>query len=256
MIHLPTATRSSWIRSTTGCSPSIASGGSRRSIGRPSRLPASSASRRSAGRAARFSGPASAKRPVPCGRRLPRAGRSSTRRSTSSTPGQPHSHQHLHRRLQGRTGQDHRRGGDVSRSEPGRGPAQGIGGQVQLRRHRRPQRGHAAGLSDSAADRRKRQHGADRGGQRHGQGAVRPGDPQPVPATRQAIRGLELRRAAGHAPGIGVVRLQGGRVHRRPAGQARPICPGGRRHAVAGRDRRHLAGHAGPTAAGLAGADV
>ena len=53
------------------------------------------------------------------------------------------------------------------------------------------------------------------GQERHGQGAIRPGHRCPGQPTEEALRGRELRRAAGHAAGIRAFRLQGGGIHGR-----------------------------------------
>ena len=54
---------------------------------------------------------------------------------------------------------------------------------------------------------------------------------------------------AGHAAGIGAVRLQGRRVHGCEEGQAGTLCARRRGDALPRRDRRRVAGHAGAPAA-------
>ena len=78
---------------------------------------------------------------------------------------------------QGRRRQDDRRRGDVPRPEPGGGAPQGAPFAVHLRRHRGERPGDEGALRGPPGDRRERLDGADRGCQRHGQGAVCPSDP-------------------------------------------------------------------------------
>jgi PAS domain S-box-containing protein len=70
------------------------------------------------------------------------------------------------------------------------------------------------------------------------------------PARPRALRQGQLRRAARAAAGVGAVRLPPGRLHRRPAEQARPLpARRGRQH-LPRRDRRAAARGAGQAAAG------
>ena len=123
-------------------------------------------------------------------------------------------------------------------------------------RHHRTQHGHAAIVRSAARGGRERQHGVAGRRERHRQGIVRPRRPSAFPPAREEVRRHQLWRVAGHAAGKRVVRLQGRRVHRRAQGQAGPLCAGRGRHAVSGRDWRHLARHADALVARLAGAGL
>ena len=65
--------------------------------------------------------------------------------------------------------------------------------------------------------RRHRRHGPDPGRERHGQGARRPGHPQPQPPPRRAVRRRQRRGPARGADRERAVRLREGGLHRGPA---------------------------------------
>ncbi len=86
-------------------------------------------------------------------------------------------------------------------------------------------------------------------GERHRQGTHRPVPVQRQRAGGRAVRGGQLRCPARDPARIGAVRVQGGRLHRRPQGPDRPVRRGRGRHPVPRRDRRPARPGAGQAAA-------
>ena len=113
-------------------------------------------------------------------------------------------------------------------------------------RPRRPQRGHARRLQ---ADRPRlllrRPRARDRR-DRHRQGAGGPRHPPPRLPGLPRLRARQLRGAARGAARVRALRPPAGGLHRRRRRQEGPLRGGPRRHDLPRRDRRDVAGVAGP----------
>ena len=120
-------------------------------------------------------------------------------------------------------------------------------GELRLAGRSRPEA--AAAVPRARRRRRHRRDGADRGRDRHRQGAARRGDPPPQPAQGRPVRRVRLRRGPRRADRIGAVRPRARRVHRRDHRSPRRVRGGRRRHAVPRRDRRAAARRAAGAAA-------
>jgi transcriptional regulator of acetoin/glycerol metabolism len=137
------------------------------------------------------------------------------------------------------------------------GPRLGAGGRAAGRPagapgQRRRRRARAAGARAARRRQAHRAAAAGRIGRRQGGAGARRARQQPAP--HEALRGAELRGAAGRVDRGRAVRLPAGRLHRRGArGRARASARGRRRHPVPRRDRRHAAAAAGAPAARAAG---
>ncbi len=117
----------------------------------------------------------------------------------------------------------------------------------------RPDRHVATDAARPRADRQGRPDQLDRADprrNRHRQGTGRPGRSRAEPASRHAVRGHQLRRAAGNADRERAVRPSQGRLHRRRRAPRRAVRSRRRRHAVPRRNRRTAQGDAGQAAAG------
>ena len=173
----------------------------------------------------RSSAPRSATRTAPCASRSAPAARSRTSRSTSS-PSRA-SRQTISvctAPLLDDEGALPGRRGDL----PGPVPVKELrrrSAAVHLPGHHLQELPDAADLRDPAQHRPVRRHGAHPGAQRHRQGAVRLGDPQPQPAVDRPSGQGQLRRAARDPAGVRALRLRQGRLHRR---QAEPRRAGSR----------------------------
>ncbi len=119
---------------------------------------------------------------------------------------------------------------------------------------RRRQPGHAGRPRARRARGAARHHRPRLRRERHRQGVHRPPDPRSEPARRRAVRQHQLRGADRDAARIRAVRPRPRRLHRRGAGQGRPVRGGRRRHDLPRRDRRGRADGAGQAAARPAGA--
>ena len=102
----------------------------------------------------------------------------------------------------------------------GRGRPGAVGrGELRLAGRARPQA--AAAVPGAGRRRGDRGDRADRGRDRHGQGAARRGDPPPQPAQGRPVHRVRLRRRPGRADRIGAVRARARRVHGRDHRSAR-----------------------------------
>ncbi|GIX28918.1 MAG: hypothetical protein KatS3mg123_2799 [Burkholderiales bacterium] len=120
--------------------------------------------------------------------------------------------------------------------------------------HHRGKRGHLAGAGHDPAGGRLRRQRADRGRERHGQGAGGPGDPLREPPRRRSFRAHQLRRDSRRSPGVRAVRPRQGGLHRGGGGSRRADPGGERRNPVPGRNLGTGAQPAGEAPAGVAGA--
>ncbi len=94
-----------------------------------------------------------------------------------------------------------------------------------------------------------RQHGADPGRERHGQGTGRPGPASEQPAEEQTVRPAQHFGLARQHPRERAVRPRAGSLHRRRRPADRQVRVRQRRHAVPRRSRRDADGDADQAAA-------
>ncbi len=122
---------------------------------------------------------------------------------------------------------------------PGGGTASQRGpGRRALRRDRRGVAGDAEGAGHRREGGAARLARADHGRERDGQGAHRAHAAPRVRARRPRLRSGELRWRTRTAPGVGVLRIREGRVHRSRPGQGRPLRGRARWHALPRRGGR------------------
>ena len=98
---------------------------------------------------------------------------------------------------------------------PRRAAAGAARAQLHLRGHVRRQSEAARSAGNRGEGRADRPARADRRRKRHRQGADGEGDPRERLARGQAVYLRQLRRDSGQPAGVGTVRAQQGRVHRR-----------------------------------------